>query len=296
MISRRAAVKIGIGIPLLAASSPLVNSALSADSGPLVTGGDVPEDVVALLDPGDAEFPITAHLSRTIEFGSATYFIIEQTQTDTGVGEPVVIKKPAAGLPVILEDFIGLPQAPLPVSFNDTTMVDISLFALPDSETVPDRAPLPPAVAATDLQDRKVADTAHANVGLDSSRARGTSNGRLACAWAVNQIVDRALLRPILDGPRGLSTSNLAKVLRSKHVRVPDPKPGVIVISPTVYSPRANIGHVGIVGDNGLIYSNSSSAAKWSQNFTIAKWNNYYRDRKHLSVEYYRLDDIYFPQ
>lgn len=259
--------------------------------------GELPSDVLALLDPGVENSPMRASLNRKIEFGSATYYVIVQVQDgEEGEGEPVVIKKPASGQPVILEDFIGLPQVPVAVGFDDQAEVDVSLFALPENETVVDRPPVPPQVAATEQLDGKVLNRAVGSLNnLDSSTARGTNRGRLACAWAVNQIVQRALGRPILSGPAGLATSNLIKVLRAKHVRITDPVPGCIVISPTVYVPRANIGHVGVVGDGGKIYSNSSNKANWVNNFTTASWKKYYGERKGLRVEYYRLDEIYFP-
>lgn len=258
--------------------------------------GDIPPEVLALVDLGDSEFPIKATLNRKIEFGSTTYYVVELVQEKSGLGEPIVIKRSAYGDPVILEDFVGLPQMPVPATFDETKDIEIGLFALPDDEAIPDRPPGPAPAQATTVQDTRVFEAAQTNVGLDSSQARGTNGGRLACAWAVNQIVDRALRKPILGGPKGLATANLVKVLRGKHVRIKDPVPGCIVISPTVYVPRANIGHVGIVGEGGMIYSNSSSAAQWQQNFTLATWKSYYVDRKGLSMQFYRLDDIYFPR
>ncbi|MDX0425123.1 hypothetical protein [Sinorhizobium medicae] len=238
-----------------------------------------------------------AVLNRKIEFGTAVYYIVVQFQEgDEGAGEPLVIKKPANGQALILEEFVGLPQVPVPDGFDDQKDVDIGLFALPESETVVDRPPEPVTAAATRRLDGKVLVGAVDSVGnLNSSSARGTNGGRLACAWAVNQVVQRTLNRPILAGPAGLATANLVKVLRAKHVRITDPVPGCVVISPTVYAPRANIGHVGIVGEGDKIFSNSSNRAQWVNNFTVSTWKKHYGERKGLRVEFYRLDEIYFP-
>jgi hypothetical protein len=50
-----------------------------------------------------------------------------------------------------------------------------------------------------------------------------------------------------------------------------NPPPGAIIISP---SQGDLAGHVGIVGYNGLVYSNSSSDGTWEQNYTLAGWHD----------------------
>jgi hypothetical protein len=118
-----------------------------------------------------------------------------------------------------------------------------------------------------------------------------TNHGHLACAWAVNRIVNFALGQPIGGG---LSTTAMGQVLKSKDIAVDDIEPmaGMIIISPTEGS---NIGHVGIRGEGGLIYSNSSSHGQWEQNKTIASWTSYYHDGKGLPVLHYQLDPARFP-
>jgi hypothetical protein len=69
---------------------------------------------------------------------------------------------------------------------------------------------------------------------------------------------------------------------------------GGIVISPTVWQPERRTGHVGflgkvVTGGSRLIYSNSSSAAKFKQNFTVDSWLARYRDQKRLPVHFFRL-------
>jgi putative chitinase len=116
----------------------------------------------------------------------------------------------------------------------------------------------------------------------------GTDHGNLACAWAVNEVVRLALGKPISTdgGGNGLSTDGIFDVLKMHHTQLPitsQPDPGTIIISPTEGSQH---GHVGIVGrnpggaiDNTQILSNSSSAAKFQQNYTIGKWKAYFENK-----------------
>jgi hypothetical protein len=71
---------------------------------------------------------------------------------------------------------------------------------------------------------------------------------------------------------------------------------GGIIISPTQDVPGTksrNVGHVGLLGQgNGnqrLVYSNSSSAAKFEQNYTVGSWRARYADTKKLDVLFYSL-------
>lgn len=129
---------------------------------------------------------------------------------------------------------------------------------------------------------------------MDSSSAKGTEGGRLACAWAVNRMAQLALGRAIGGG---LATAEMVKVLRAGHIPRNTPDAGSVIISPSVYldSGKKITGHVGILGDDNLIYSNSSSRAQWEQNYTTSSWNAYYRDDKGLSVEIYGLNPSKFP-
>lgn len=254
----------------------------------------VPQNILDLLDSTDG---VENNFIRKEVFGSTNYYIYEQTNEEYEYAEPVVIKSPADGDPVVLVDFVGLPQLAAAAAATEEEYIDLSLFALPSEYAAATIQPGPTAAAASETVDEKVRNAARDNVGLNSRNARGTNGGRLACAWAVNQVVNLALSAPILDGVQGLATANMVKVLRGKHVKIPSPRAGAIIISPTVYWPKTIVGHVGIVGEDGYsVYSNSSSQAKWVKNFDIDRWNLYYTGTKKLQTEYYRLDDIYFPQ
>ena len=131
----------------------------------------------------------------------------------------------------------------------------------------------------TDINAKMFA-TAKAFVGTDTSNAPGTDGGNLAAARAVNEVTRRALGKPISTdgGENGLSIDGIFDALQAHHIKLnsaSDAKPGTIIIAPTE---GANSGHVGIVGsttgsvNDTLVYSNSSSAKKFVQNYTLGSF------------------------
>jgi hypothetical protein len=103
----------------------------------------------------------------------------------------------------------------------------------------------------------------------------------LGCAWAVDQIVK---VTTGIDF-NTLSTAEMYNELRNGMgipVDANNPPPGSIIISPT--TDGGAIGHVGIVGYDGLVYSNSSGTGLWSQNYTVSSWNRYFGANRHLRV------------
>jgi hypothetical protein len=148
---------------------------------------------------------------------------------------------------------------------------------------------------ASDEEHRLVHEAAQDQAGrFDSSS--GPDRGNLACVWAVRHIVRAVLGRWITrtDGTAVFAPELVSCFGMSRGEA--EVKPGGIVISPTQNVPgssRRNIGHVGILGagtgDARLIYSNSSSRARWEQNFTLRSWNARYRDAKRLKVLFFPL-------
>jgi cell wall-associated NlpC family hydrolase len=125
--------------------------------------------------------------------------------------------------------------------------------------------------------------------------SNGGNNGRRACAYVVNAIVDNALGAPI-SGTSGngdsygrgtremyqnLTTSNRFMSVGSDISQL---QPGDIIISPTSGD---TTGHVGIYSSTGRIISNSSSATQVRDNFTPARWQQYYSGRG-LGVHIFR--------
>jgi hypothetical protein len=101
----------------------------------------------------------------------------------------------------------------------------------------------------------------------------------------VNEIVKIALGHPIGGDASTAEMYGALKAGKGKEVAEKDVTPGTVIISPTVSD--ANHGHVGIMGEAGRIYSNSSADAKWEQNFNLEGWKAYYRGRKGLGVYFY---------
>ena len=112
-----------------------------------------------------------------------------------------------------------------------------------------------------------------------------------ACAESVSRVLN-AVDPSILGGRVITGTATLDEVLaaspRVKFVTIPTA--GCIVISPTGQGNGAILnGHVGIVGDKGLIYSNSSATGAWSQNFTLSSWWNRYVKNGGYPMKYYKI-------
>ena len=122
------------------------------------------------------------------------------------------------------------------------------------------------------------------------STAAGPDHGNLACLWAVRHIV-RDVLGFWITQSDGTADfyPQLVRCFTNDRDESTIPAGG-IVISPTSGS---NVGHIGLLGtghgDARLIYSNSSSAALWKQNYTIGTWRARYRDRKGLPVYFFPL-------
>ena len=123
---------------------------------------------------------------------------------------------------------------------------------------------------------QSLAEAAITNAGkLSSDIGPQTDYGNRGCAWAVDQIVKA---QTGVDF-NTLSTAEMYNELRN-GMGIPvdpnNPPPGAIIISPTEGDLT---GHVGIVGYDGLVYSNSSGTATWSQNYTVAGWHRYFDAR-----------------
>jgi hypothetical protein len=157
---------------------------------------------------------------------------------------------------------------------------------------VPFALAVPNTVCGSSTGEDHAAVAAAAVAAVDHfSSAAGPDHGNLACVWAVRHIVFRTLNRWITttDG-----TAVFGPELRACFNAVLDEAvvpAGGIVISPTRGS---HIGHVGILGpatgdDGRLIYSNSSAAALWKQNFNVARWPQRYVETKGLQMLFFPL-------
>jgi len=136
----------------------------------------------------------------------------------------------------------------------------------------------------------EIYDAARRAVG-ESSRS-GPDGGNLACAWFVNKILRRTVGYTVNgDGTSSMYTvfQSLERAGHAERIPVENAQPGDIILSPTVWTPRRNTGHVGIMGSGNQIYSNSSARARWEQNFSMSSWRDRYLRRKGLGLYIYRL-------
>jgi hypothetical protein len=113
-------------------------------------------------------------------------------------------------------------------------------------------------------------------------------NNEFGCAESVNEVVFDAFG----DYAGGdLSTARLYLSIQnnSKFVQITSPVQGDIIVSPTGYGNGSlPNGHVGIVGANGVIMSNTSATGLWSQNYTLSSWKKRYADLGGFPVFYFR--------
>ncbi len=258
---------------------------------------DLPKAVQDVLDGS-----MSHRLFDKAKVGQDTYYLVDQHDDDSG--ETVIVRVDGGGSAAVVED-------------------------LPTEDAVSGGAPeLAPRVAQRLREIRGTDDATDDGLGggaalldqntltnrflakakqlaaerFSSANAPGTDGGNLACAWAVNQVAKKALGR-VIGG--GLATSEMVKVLRRDHQLMDAPMAGTVIISPTVTRPNGtrNIGHVGVLGvingsdiDESPIFSNSSSAAEFQQNFTLGKWRQKYVETKNLSMEFFQLDTQKFPE
>tara|TARA_B100000674_G_scaffold451456_1_gene422246 strand:+ start:953 stop:1654 length:702 start_codon:yes stop_codon:yes gene_type:complete len=142
----------------------------------------------------------------------------------------------------------------------------------------------------TDSANEKIMDEAIKALG-ESSKS-GPRRGKFACAWMVNKILQRSIGYKV----NGDSTSSMNKVFqshvasgRAQLIPASQARLGDIIISPTVWYPKRNTGHVGIVGQNGKIMSNSSTRAQWEENYTAESWYRRYEQQRGLRTFIYRI-------
>jgi len=165
-----------------------------------------------------------------------------------------------------------------------------------DAQTpIQPQKPKPARVSAQELVNDKMFDTAVWGVNNPQMNSRTlspkeTQLGVFACAWAVNRIAKIALGRQIGGG---LKTADMIQVLRQSHQRVSEANavPGCVIISPT----RAKVGHVGIYGGPGGIYSNSSRRGIWQRSHSLSDWKAYYVNKQGLDLYFFQLNPAEFP-
>lgn len=121
-------------------------------------------------------------------------------------------------------------------------------------------------------------------VGRDAS-PRDLAPDTLACAESVCSVLNLAGIKiPMITG-----TWSLWENLKKNCQMVTEPKAGDIIISPTGTGKFRN-GHVGIVGENGVVYSNNSHTGLWDTYWNIGEWRDFYGREGGFPVYFYRYD------
>ena len=155
----------------------------------------------------------------------------------------------------------------------------IKAFLFKQPEELKKLEPLLKPVEEPKSPTQRLTELCKASIGLDLSVQAPNERG---CAESVSN-----LLNGIFDFPRFLSTIALKSHLDSdKRFNRCQVKAWTIIVSPTVGS---NIGHCGVLGDNGVIYSNNSKTGLWDKHWTLDKWIAYYRTQKGLQILLYEL-------
>lgn len=71
-------------------------------------------------------------------------------------------------------------------------------------------------------------------------------------------------------------------------VRVYDPQPGDVLVSPTGMGNGKIRGHTGILSERGVIMSNDSYSGKWMANYTVESWKKRYVVLGGIPMYYFR--------
>lgn len=128
---------------------------------------------------------------------------------------------------------------------------------------------------------------AKAWLGKDASPADEAPD-EYGCAETINNVVFTAFG----DYAGGdVSTYRMYRSIRynKKFAEVKKPLKGDIILSPTGYgNGRIKNGHVGIVGDDNKIMSNSSNNGLFEDKYTMTTWHERYQTRGGYPVRFYR--------
>lgn len=133
--------------------------------------------------------------------------------------------------------------------------------------------------------NEKILNFCKQNIGRDF-----TEYDSLGCADTVNKILKEVLGYEAGGGP---STYRMYESLLTnknfKKVTTLTAEPGDIILSPTGYGNGAvSNGHVGFLGEDGIIYSNNSNTSKLDSHLTASKWKSYYKTKGGFPVTYWR--------
>lgn len=127
-------------------------------------------------------------------------------------------------------------------------------------------------------------------IGLIGQDLTGSTPDRYGCAASVNHVFEKAFGIPI-GGGASTFLMNIALSDKKRFIEVERPLPGDIIISPTGSTTKKTLtnGHVGTFGQDFKIMSNSSETGKWSENWDLKRWKQYYQDFGGFPIKIYRV-------
>lgn len=114
-----------------------------------------------------------------------------------------------------------------------------------------------------------------------------TAPREVNCVEALNQIGLECFGKPFCYGASTITLSlTLKNSPRFAKVNLRDVLQGDIIVSPTS---GKMVGHCGIVGKTGRIFSNNSNTGLWTDHWDLTKWYKKYGEEYGLPVEFYRI-------
>lgn len=242
--------------------------------------------------PGDFTKKLAADYAF-FDYGYRIYVSAEVTPQERAETVTVLNVLSKFGLSRFFADFLAL------FTKNQAKPWQQSLVPPPDvlpSDSIPWQDPDTmvadpgPKLPQETLSER-LTEEARLMLGKDAS-PRNLAPQELSCAEGVSNIIHSVLP----DFPAGIvGTPELYQLLsKSEHfVRVTDPKPGCVVISPTVIRDGVKVhGHTGIYLTYSKIASNSSSSGLWTQNYTRDSWIAYFYEKLSLKGYLFQPRDI----
>lgn len=140
--------------------------------------------------------------------------------------------------------------------------------------------------------NKKLLNYIKANLGKDLN----DNYNELGCAQTVNNIAKNAL-GYVVGG--GASTAQMLKEIEEFSIYLDNPnwkevskmeaRAGDIILSATgTGNGKIAHGHVGFLGENGIIYSNNSAKDMLDNHLTAQDWKNYFVLKGGFSVRYFR--------
>lgn len=139
---------------------------------------------------------------------------------------------------------------------------------------------LEPILAPKPDIKEKLREVTIKSVGKDLSLV---APNELGCADSLSRLINMVLP----DFPFFLSTKAIKSHLDSDRRFVGgESEPWVVIVSPTR---GKEVGHCGILGEGGVIYSNNSKTGLFSAHWTLEEWIKYYKIQKGLGVYFYKL-------